>query len=315
MKGLIENISRIFLFPLTFILSGAGFVQACPPAPSLPTAAQMSALQAQATDHGFLWKISKNNHVSWLYGTLHLGKKEWIVPGPQTLNALRQSQTVALELDLLDPGIQQKLAALSATIRAPFPADLASRMKKQLESHCLPPTTLTSMHPALAITSVTGAVARDAGLEPAFAIDGLLAGFAHSAKKQVVSLETPEQQLALLTSDNSGDLQQDLDEALTQLETGKMRNQLIALADAWATHRYDLIDAYPSWCECMDTPRQRTEMQHTVFDRNQTLAASIAALHARGQSVFGAVGSLHMVGTNGIPALLKKQGFDVERVF
>ncbi|MEO7056675.1 MAG: TraB/GumN family protein, partial [Caldimonas sp.] len=47
--------------------------------------------------------------------------------------------------------------------------------------------------------------------------------------------------------------------------------------------------------------------------RNPALAERIDALHAGGQQVFAAIGSLHMVGPNGVPALLKRRGYKLEQ--
>ena len=48
--------------------------------------------------------------------------------------------------------------------------------------------------------------------------------------------------------------------------------------------------------------------------RNPGLAERIDALHTSGQRVFAAVGSLHMIGRTGLPALLARRGYTVERI-
>jgi uncharacterized protein YbaP (TraB family) len=50
------------------------------------------------------------------------------------------------------------------------------------------------------------------------------------------------------------------------------------------------------------------------MSENPGLARNIDALHAEGKRVFAAVGSLHMVGPLGLPALLRERGYKVERV-
>ena len=55
-------------------------------------------------------------------------------------------------------------------------------------------------------------------------------------------------------------------------------------------------------------------MKRLLDDRNPALAERIDALHAGGAPVFAAVGSLHMTGPLGLPALLAQRGFTVERV-
>jgi len=68
------------------------------------------------------------------------------------------------------------------------------------------------------------------------------------------------------------------------------------------------------WCECMGSEIERQYMKRLLDDRNPALSLRIDALHRSGQRVFAAVGSLHMVGANGLPALMKKLGYQVESV-
>ena len=49
-------------------------------------------------------------------------------------------------------------------------------------------------------------------------------------------------------------------------------------------------------------------------DRNPAMAARIDALHSGGQTVFAAVGSLHLFGPQALPALMAQRGYRVERI-
>jgi uncharacterized protein YbaP (TraB family) len=55
-------------------------------------------------------------------------------------------------------------------------------------------------------------------------------------------------------------------------------------------------------------------MKRLLDDRNPNLAGRIDAIHKSGKNVFAAVGSLHMFGEIGLPALMKKRGYQVEQV-
>ena len=74
----------------------------CPPPAPVPTAGELQAARRDAVDRGFLWRIRRDGRMSALYGTLHLGKVEWTVPGPRVAQALQDSDVVALEIDPLD---------------------------------------------------------------------------------------------------------------------------------------------------------------------------------------------------------------------
>ena len=68
---------------------------------------QIQAAQRDARDRGFLWRVTKQGRSSYLFGTLHLGKMPWIFHGPRLREALAQTDTLALELDLTDPAMLQ----------------------------------------------------------------------------------------------------------------------------------------------------------------------------------------------------------------
>ena len=59
--------------------AGAGHAQAspdCPPVAAELTPARVEAGMQAARDHGFLWRITKGGHSSFLYGTVHLARLE-----------------------------------------------------------------------------------------------------------------------------------------------------------------------------------------------------------------------------------------------
>jgi uncharacterized protein YbaP (TraB family) len=285
----------------------------CPPqaAPLTPEAVEAGMKAAQ--DHGFLWRITRDGHSSFLYGTIHLARLEWLFPGPSVVEAIRDSDTVALELDLLDPEVQRRLQLAIAQPRDfAIPAELAERVRRLAARECVPPEQLEGMGPELQATSLTVLSARRDGLDPAYSVDLMLSGFAHGAHKTVLSLETPETQMRALLMPTREDAIAFLADALDDLETGRQRPLLNRLAGIWADGDHDQLAHYDDWCECRRTPAERLAMARVLDDRNPALADEIDRLHRAGRSVFAAVGSLHMVGPAGLPELLAKRGYRVE---
>ena len=74
------------------------------------------------------------------------------------------------------------------------------------------------------------------------------------------------------------------------------------------------LEAYADWCDCLNTPSERAAFARLVDGRNPGMADAIERLHA-GVSVFAAVGALHLIGPQGLPALLLARGFTVTRLF
>jgi uncharacterized protein YbaP (TraB family) len=287
----------------------------CPAAAQTPSAAQAQTGLANAPDRGFLWRIRKDGHDSWLYGTVHVGRPGWVFPGATVLNALRDSDLLALELDLMDPGIVARLqAGMAWRPDRAVSGSLAERLAAQVRAACLPEQLLTLMTPEMVATTLTMTAARRDGLDPAYAIDTAMSGVAQRLHKPVVSLETPELQLALLQSRSADEARDAVAQMLAELESGRAEPMLVRVAQVWAQGRWDELEHYGDWCECLRTDEERAQYTRLLDARNPGLAERIDALHTSGQRVFAAVGSLHMIGRTGLPALLARRGYTVERI-
>lgn len=289
----------------------------CPPVAAPPTPEQREAIQRAATDHGFLWRISKNGRSSHLYGTLHVGKPDWSVPGPRVLQALQGSQTLALELDLLDEKVLAALAepaARSAAAAPAMPADWSQRLERQMAAACLPPALLAGQHPLMQAMTLTLLSVRRDGLDPAFAQELVLSVMARAENKPVVSLESPAQQMSALVPTDPARARQMADQALQQLEQGRVRGTLVRLAKVWEHGDLEELTHYERWCDCVTTEDDRAYLRRLNDERNGPLAERIDALHSRGQTVFAAVGALHMTGAQGLPLLMARRGYKVDRI-
>lgn len=284
----------------------------CPPNPVQPTAEVVQRAAAGARDRGFLWRIEREGRTSWLYGTIHVGRFEWLFVGPTVRSALAGSRSVALELDITDPAVVQQLQQLSAGT-TPLPEALRQRLAAQGERACVPLEQLAGLHPVMQGLTYTLLDARWDDLHTAWAQEVMLAGFAQRMQRPIVSLETPKTQLDALIPDDPAAVQRLLEQGLEQLEQGKARPMMRRLASAWERGDLDDMAAYEQWCECVQTDEERALMQRVQTDRNPGMADRIAELHRDGE-VFAAVGALHMTGDQGLPALLAARGFKVERV-
>ena len=288
----------------------------CPPAADAPTRDEVLAGMRAAVDSGLLWKATRNGRTAYLYGTIHVAQRAWMFPGPHVMRALLASDTIALELDPTDPDIVARLQ--KAIVRSPgtpaLPDALERRLQAQMAAACVDADKLDSLRPEMQAVSLEVLEGRQFGLYPDYGVDVFLAGMARGLKKPIRSLETPEAQASLLVSDDPAETARSVGELLDELEGGKGTQILQRLASDWQRGDLDDLGGYATWCECLDTPQQRADFVKLVDDRNPLMADKIVKWHAEGRSLFVAVGTLHMIGRIGLPALLKARGFQVERV-
>jgi uncharacterized protein YbaP (TraB family) len=286
----------------------------CPPQAQSPTQQQMQAAAANARDHGMLWRITRDGRSSYLYGSIHVGKLEWSFPGPQVRAALQATDTLALELDPGDPQVVARMRPPAGAVTPTLSPALKERLARQADAACVPRELLAAQHPVMQALTLTVLAARWQGLEPGYAQELVLGGFAREAQRRVVSLESPESQMAALIPRAAADARRMVTQLLEQLEQGVAQRGIARLAAAW--ERGDLADLadYERWCECITGDDDRRQMHRLLDERNPGMAAGIEALHREGRTVFAAVGALHMTGSKALPLLLQQRGFGVERV-
>ncbi|NDY93866.1 TraB/GumN family protein [Ideonella livida] len=286
----------------------------CPPAPAPLDEAAQRALWRTAPDRGLLYRVDKDGRSSWLFGTLHVARPDWAVPGPQTRAALQAADRVALELDLTDPAVQRALLAVLRTPAGdPLPEALARRLDQAATGQCAGPE-LRALRPELQLVQLSLLQLRADGLDAAYGIDGFMAGLARGLGKRLVSLESAQQQARLLLQTDPAQRDAQLAEGLDELESGRGRRLGVRLAQAWAQADVDTLESYAQWCDCLDTPARRADMRRLLDDRNPAMAAQIDRMHRGGLRVFAAVGSLHLIGPQGLPALLRARGYTVQRL-
>jgi uncharacterized protein YbaP (TraB family) len=292
---------------LLALLSAAGQATACPP-PLPPELAQ----KAPAPDRGLLWRVTRDGHSSWLFGTLHVGKPAWREFGPRVSEALQASDMLAVEVDPADPAVSVALAAPKPA--APLPDAVQARLRLAFERACIPATSWAGWHPLLQVTTLTLFEARWLGMDPAYAIEMSLLARMRSMHRRVEPLETAEQQRAALLPMDPGDESAAVEDALTQLEDLSSRRTLERMAAVWERGDLKNLERLEDWCQCAPREEDRLAMRRLNDERNPALADGIEARHRKGLRVFVAVGALHMTGAQSLPRLLSARGFKVERI-
>lgn len=296
-------------------LSGAHARTDCPPVPQPPTQEQLAEGFRTAKDRGAMWTLTKDGRTSYLYGTLHVGRMAWAFPGPKLLQALRDTQVLALELDPTDPNLQAEMQAVSAQAGKVTlsPAD-QSRLDAQADAACVPREALRPMHPVMQLVTYGILSARRDGLDPGFGQEFTLLGFARAQQRAIVSMESMTSQMTVLLPRDAASARASFERLLGDLEIGKARTQIVRISEAWASGDMNLLGSLEALCACQPTQEEREFSRLINDDRNPHLARRIAEEHGKGRPVLAAVGILHMTGPKALTTLLAQQGFEVRRV-
>lgn len=312
-KGMDEALSASLLAAQGRSAKAPDFHAVCLPMAPDPSAAQAEAWARDAHDRGFLWRIRKGEHSSYLYGTLHVVKMPWGLPGPRLMETLDAVDVVAVEADIQkmqETGNRLKLG--SADTRPLDPA-LMERFNALAGPACAEVAKKTKASPLMLTTLITMREAAAQDLYITLAPDLLLPQVARNRKLKVEALEAPQRVFDTVESKLGGEFEASL-QGMLKSPPEYRRRLLAGLASLWESGDFDRLETYESWCNCTKTEVDRRVLQGLNDDRNEGMAQAIDAIHSKGQRVLAAVGSFHMIGEKSLLKLLTAKGYSVERV-
>jgi uncharacterized protein YbaP (TraB family) len=284
---------------------------------SFRRAACLAGLLAAAPalgDGAPLWTVAGPAGTVWLLGSVHvLRPQDYPLPA-EVQRAYAGAERIVMELDLdeLDfVALQAEMLRMGMPGEGPSARELLGpeAWSEVVEQAAAAGFDLEPLGTAeawlVALTLYNLALAR-AGFDPGLGVEKYLAERALRDGIEVSGLETPQEQLALfdgLPPDAQrallGKAVDELDEAAAEAD---------ALIAAWRSGEPDRLAA---WFES-DYADFEALLKPLVGDRNRRwLPAVEALLQSPGDSLV-VVGALHLVGEDGLPALLEEKGYRVE---
>jgi uncharacterized protein YbaP (TraB family) len=188
----------------------------------------------------FLWELrdAGGGLRAWLYGTIHVCDAACFPLPGKVREALGAADSLALELDLADPAVMQRLgeaALLPAGTRldAQLPPALRPRLVLASTRMGLPPEAVQRLQPWMVGTLLTVRVAETVGFRTEQGVDLWLAGAARAAGKPLWALETVDRQIAALSAGGEAAQMASLTEVIELIESGDARAYFQRMLDAW----------------------------------------------------------------------------------
>lgn len=283
-------------------------------------ACSLLAGQAWAVERGALFKVSGHAHTMYLFGTIHVGLPEFFPLDESVTRALAASTTLALEID---PTVQtaetaasvQRVAQTIPAIVAAMPPALGPRLARRLEALGAPPTLSNRFKPWMLLITLSTVEYARLGYRPDLSVDAHLATLAHARNIKVLALESVESQLDLFDRLPVADQWTMLDETLASMDSGEAQQDVQAITNGWAKADRAALDAVARKYE--KDPRLSSQiMQRRVLaERNVPMADKLDGLLKREDTTMAAVGLMHLIGKDSLPALLRAKGLKVEQVY
>src|SRR3984893_13891035 len=266
--------------------------------------------------NSFLWKATKGRGSLYLVGSVHLLSKDYYPLSPALDAAFNDSDLLVEEVDIGEMIAAENQLQMLMTGMLPSgqyvdtvvsPATLAA-VNKRLETLGMPIEPLKRLKPWLLSLTLLGLEWQKAGFEADLGLDKHFYDQARSDAKQVQGLETVAFQVSRFDGMTLEEQDRLLAETLKELDT--QQTAVTALADAWKAGDVSTVERLL----LQDLRSEPRLYQRMLVDRNRDWLPKLEALFARRGRAFVVVGAAHLVGPDGLLAMLRARGYTVEQM-
>ena len=282
--------------------------------PGLLFALLCTGAQADEGKHVF-WEVTGRHNTLYLLGSVHMLHNTDRALPPVTEAAYLDAETIVEELDLLaapadiagSAGLALQTLPQGKTLAGVLGAELYARLQKAAASLHIDTDFLAGMQPWYVAMLLTQTRLLRQGFSPMDGVDYQIAERARRDGKPLRGLETAVEQLSLFANLS---LEEQRDFLRATLDEPDAARELADITAAWRRGDLSLLesllrkgaDESPAFFKALTT------------DRNLRWLPELEKMLADPVNDYLVVtGALHMVGDNGLVALLRRQGYKVER--
>jgi hypothetical protein len=277
------------------------------------------SLSSAAQDRGHavsMWKLDGETNTVYLLGSVHLLRAD-DHPLPSIIDeAYGEAETLIMELDMddIDPVEAQSLVSELGLIQDDRSLSDLMGPERYAEAEALansaeiPLTMLGKSEPWLAAITVEQLMLARIGFNPLFGIENHLMEKAVGDNKEIIGLETIREQLEFLDSMSLESQRALLLQSLKEsVDIQKIMDELV---HAWRHGDIAFMED-----NMLDEMKRYPELYSTiVVERNLNWLKKIEELLDDDDDYLIVVGALHLIGEDGVPALLTKRGREIQQL-
>lgn len=269
---------------------------------------------AQTAGKHFMWKVEgAQGSSAYLLGSLHVLTPEWYPLAAPINKAFEASRTLVEEVDIAETSDPvTMMAALSKamltdgkTLDQVISAGTYAEVKRRAEKIGLPMVALQRMKPWLVAITLMAPTLQSAGFKAELGVDRHFFDRAKTSGMKTRALETLTYQL-----DRFDQLSPELQENLLKTTMEDLDTEVTGvkeMAQAWASGNVAAIEKL-TLSALKETPDL---YQRLLVERNRNWIPHIETCLTQKDDCFVVVGAAHLVGPDGVPALLAKKGYKV----
>jgi len=280
-------------------------------APVLAGAQEVPAPQSRH----ILWKVQSSHNTIYLLGSIHVLQEKNYPLDQQLYEAFYQASTVMFEVDL--DGLTSPLSQFQILTKGLYldgqnlqrvlSPDNYESAKANFAQLGFNIENFHRMKPWMAATAVTALELQKLGFESAWGVDRHFFEKAKEAGKDIKGLESVEFQLGLF--DNLSPSIQELFLLQSLEDLKNIEARIKEMIDAWTQGNVKDLE------RVLEGMREYPELyQALVVSRNQTWLPQIEEALQQSKPVFIVVGTLHLLGKEGLLTVLQEKGYVVEQL-
>jgi uncharacterized protein YbaP (TraB family) len=265
----------------------------------------------------FLWKAQSSHSTVYLLGSIHFLKKD-VYPLNQTIeNAYESSDRLVVEANINDLGkLDLKRLADKAfykdgdDLEKHVSPETYRLIQKESKSLDMPIDLIRMQRPWFLALSFEATELMRLGYDPQYGVDYHFLAKAQG-KKEILELESLDEQLSLLSDYSDKEQEQFLLYTLNSLSS--MGRQVEDMVRAWTTGDAQSLESIIA--DAAPPDASLAPVLEKLFDeRNLKMTSKIEGyLNSKG-TYFVIVGAGHLVGKRGIIELIKSKGYVVEQL-
>lgn len=269
-----------------------------------------------AAARDFLWKVSGKQSAIYLIGSVHMLTKEYYPLNPALDTAFKDSDLLVEEIDMSEMLAPDK--QLQILTRGMLPADQPldkvlspatyALVNRRVSDLGLPIEPLKQFKPWLLAITLMQLELQKAGFDAELGLDKHFYNRAQKDGREVQGLETVEYQISRFDGMTMEQQDRLLADTLKELDT-EMSN-ISKLADAWKTGDVPTVERIM----LTDLKQDPLMYERLLVERNRNWMPKLEALFTRRGRAFVVVGAAHLVGPDGLLAMLKAKGYGVEQL-
>lgn len=274
-------------------------------------------LDASETGHPLtLWQISGTTNSVYLLGSVHLLRSE-DYPLPSAFDtAYDDADILIMEVDMddLDPIASQSMFTTygvlqdDRTLRDLMGDDLYRQAEEAAKVVDIPLEMLSKTEPWYAAMTIEIMMLGRVGFDPTLGVEMYMLSKATQDGKRIDGFETVEEQIRLL---DSMSLPAQREMLLSTLhESAKLKGMMDGIVDAW--RHGDIAELESGMLE--EVQKHEELNKALVTDRNTRWVRQIEGLLKHDRDYLIIVGALHLVGQDGVPKQLLRNGHRIRQL-